>query len=498
MNSNRIINITLISMLIFFVAGVGVFFYDANNNYVINTGFTSVPLEFDPDDSSSTYEMAGVTVTVHGGFVKGIQKDTGKDSLVIRALAPLPSIAVSGNGAISINLENVNPEFYAKCIESSGQVANRIAANTLNFQLTANAATPLAIVPVIPDGNSGSAAKIVILGDNRDGYDTFEKIINQVNGISPAVVIDNGDLVFGGKPNQYRLFDQLASNISTTLLTTLGNHDIRGSGKDTYTMLYGPAYYSFDYLDSHFIFLDSSPGWSQFQAISDQQYSWLENDLRKSQGRNIFVVSHIPPVDPRSGVTQNEIANYFDKVASGDNYAEQFLDNYNSSKNMEHGFQDPEEARKFENLMSEYHVNTVFLSHIHSYFDYTKEGVRYVISGGAGAELLTKNSYYHYMIGNLDNPDTLTMVELSSPANTYIARYLATVKLFGVAMYQENKVAVTLIITGAAALGAALLTRLYLWKKKTIQKSGRLLVDIFRYSINRFKELFPLKHKPGK
>jgi hypothetical protein len=55
-------------------------------------------------------------------------------------------------------------------------------------------------------------------------------------------------------------------------------------------MLYGPAYYSFDFGGSHFVFLDSSPGWAQKRAISDEQYSWLERDLKRSQGKYIFVI----------------------------------------------------------------------------------------------------------------------------------------------------------------------------------------------------------------
>jgi len=56
------------------------------------------------------------------------------------------------------------------------------------------------------------------------------------------------------------------------------------------------------------------------------------------------------------------------------------------------------------------------LYNIHSYLEYTKGGVRYLITGGAGAELLTKNSYYHYMIAKIGDISTATIVELPSPA----------------------------------------------------------------------------------
>ena len=208
-------------------------------------------------------------------------------------------------------------------------------------------------------------------------------------------------------------------------------------------MLYGPEYYSFDFADSHFVFLDSSPGWSEKQAISDEQYTWLEKDLKKSKDKRIFVFTH---------VTTNEIPNYIDQVKSGDTWLEQKLNNYSESKSMNHGFQDPLEATKFESMMSKYHVDTVYLSHIHSYFEYTKDGVRYLISGGAGAELLTKNSYYHYLIEKVDNVKTSTVIELPSPANNYIARYVATAQLFANAMYEENPIAVVFVITGIVLL----------------------------------------------
>ena len=306
-------------------------------------------------------------------------------------------------------------------------------------------------------------------------------------------VIDNGDLVFSGKPNQYRLFDKALSTCSTTVCTTLGNHDIEGNGRDLYTMLYGPSYYSFDFEDSHFIFLDSSRGWAEKQAISDEQYAWLEKDLNKAQGMKIFVITHIPPEDPRSGTTPNEIPNLVNEIKSGKSWLEQTLDNYFATKNMNHGFQNPQEAAKFENLMSTYHVNTVYLSHIHSYLEYTKDGVRYLISGGAGAELLTENSYYHYLIAKIGDINSVTMVELPSPANSYVMRYWAAVQLFAQAIYDENPVSVVLIIAGFVLLIFVFIIKVYLWKKQPIDKTGRWLSDIGKFSVKRFKELYGKK-----
>lgn len=494
MKIKRIINIAIVILFLCLATGIGAFIYNSIHSYKISNDFVSVPLQFNPDDSSSTYQAQNAEVTVYGGFIKGIKYDSGgQESLVIRALSPLPMITVKGDAVdnVSLMIENINPDFYAKSTIESNLPMTKVAVNSLKISVAVSAGDTIKIEPMKPtDTDNTGKYQYIILGDNRDGYDTFEQIIQQINGEKPVFVIDNGDLVFSGKPNQYRLFDQMTSKISTTFCTALGNHDIRNNGRSTYTMLYGPAYYSFDFADNHFIFLDSSPGWSEKQSISDEQYTWLEKDLIKAQGKHIFVITHIPPHDPRSSVTKNEIPNYVNEVKSGENWVEQKLDNYNESKDMEHGFQDSQEAEKFENLMSTYHVDTVYLSHIHSYLEYSKDGVRYLITGGAGAELLTENSYYHYMIAKVGDIKSVTMVELPSPANNYLIRYAATVQLFANAMYKENPTAIVFVIAGLVLLVLLLIIKIYLREKQPIDTFLKGLRDIGKYAVKRFKELY--------
>jgi len=497
MNLKKIMKITIVTLCLCLVTGTGLFLYNAFHGYHINNEFTTLPLKYNPDDSSSSYSWHGADITVYGGFVKGIQKG-GKegDSLVIRALSPLPVVKLKAASvsvkSISITIENINPEFYAKSIER-GLNPIRTTVNTLKFTVSLNAGKEKRIEPAQPNNTEND--KYVVLGDSRDGYETFNQIIDQVDAITPVFVIDNGDLVFSGKPNQYRLFDRTVSKFSTTVCTTLGNHDIRGNGRGTYTELYGPKYYSFDFGNNHFVFLDSSPGWLKKRAISDEQYAWLERDLKKAQDKQIYVITHVPPEDPRKGTKPNEIQYYIDKAQrQGEGFLEQKLEAYSEDESIDHGFRDKEEAKHFENLMTKYKVNTVYLSHIHSYFDYTKNGVRYIISGGAGAELLTKNSYYHYLIAKTGTQDSLTMVQLPSPANLLIQRYAATVSLFTEAMYKENQVAVVLFITGLVLLAFLLLLFLFTKFNHRLVLLWKLIKDIEKYTSKRFKELFKGKN----
>lgn len=194
-------------------------------------------------------------------------------------------------------------------------------------------------------------------------------------------------------------------------------------------------------------------------------------------------------------MTKNEVPNYQDQIQEDKNWFVAKLDNYSETNGMNHGFQDPKEAERFENLMSTYQVDTVYLSHIHSYLEYAKDGVRYLISGGAGAELLTENSYYHYLVAQMKDPKALMMVELPSPANYSVARYTATVKLFAKAMYQENQLAVILLLIAFVLLVALLILKLYVWRRNAVHTFGTWLVDTGKFAAQRFRTLFNIQKK---
>ena len=55
MKIKRIINITIVIVCLCLVAGTGAFIYNSIHSYKINNDFTSIPLHFNPDDSSSIY-----------------------------------------------------------------------------------------------------------------------------------------------------------------------------------------------------------------------------------------------------------------------------------------------------------------------------------------------------------------------------------------------------------------------------------------------------------
>lgn len=476
-------------LLIAFALIAGISLYNGYNQFNIHENFTSIPLSFNPVDSSSTYNWNGAVVKIQGGFVKGkIINDNKVENLVLRSLSPLPSLTIKGSLAgdkfYNFRIENVNPvNIRVKSSKIDKQQVVDPHTLLIGLKLKPGEERTVQFSPVI----KAEYPEFVILGDNRNGYQTFAQILEQINAINPVFVIDNGDLVFGGEPNKYRLFYETISNLRVPLYTTLGNHDIRENGRPMYTKLFGPPYYSFDYGNDHFIFLDSSRGWAEKRAIPEEQYMWLENNLKSAAGKRIFVISHIPPIDPRSELEKNSFPEEPGIAKTG--FFERLMDNYSEYKSKDHGFPDKQEAERFENLMTKYKVDTVFTSHIHSYYSYIKGDVHYIISGGAGAELLTTDSYYHYLRVKVSSKENyIEMVQLPSPTNTIQDRYIAAAGLFANSIFKEYKTTVILI---SSILAFALLWLLYStfdrwWS--CLKFIGGWLLEVLRFALRSYKE----------
>jgi 3',5'-cyclic-AMP phosphodiesterase len=462
------------------------FILHSYKNFRVQEGFTPLPLSFDPYSSTSTYHWNGTSVSIQDGFVKGtITENNKEESLLLRALSPTPSITVKGSSDTTINLRLENISLSK--IKFGSDITNLkvIDPHTVSLTVSIKQNQVKNIkVELKPDDNP----EVVILGDNRNGYGTFSQIIDQVNGISPAFVIDNGDLVYGGEPNRYRLFYETISKLQVPLYTTLGNHDIRENGRGIYTMLFGPPYYSFDYFNNHFIFLDSSRGWSEKTAIPEVQYQWLESDLQHAQGKRIFVVSHIPPTDPRANVTPNTYPDLAPNQQTG--LIQKEMNKLSGTSDIDHAFNDKEEAKKFEGLMIKYKVDTVYLSHIHSFYSFVNNNVRYVITGGAGAELLSQNSFYHYIRAHITNKENyLEIVELPSPPNQIIDRYWAAGVMFSSSIYKEYHMLVLAIL---AYIVLILSWILWIYRKKWwpfLKRLGNWLYTVIKFSFVKYKEI---------
>ncbi len=225
---------------------------------------------------------------------------------------------------------------------------------------------------------AGEAEKFqfVVMGDNRDARpvvqpEIYRKIIQEVNLLNPDLVVIGGDLILGYTSDdslvreEWKEFKRVTGELEMKAHLVVGNHDVWDEmSQRIYVEECGELYYSFNYRGSHFIILDTELV-GEMERITGDQLKWLQKDLNKNRkAKYIFVFMHKP------------------------------LWAYEG---------EPGEAwsRDVHPLLVKYGVDIVFSSHWHTYeIDY-RDGIRYVITGGAGAPIgdyPEAGNFFHYLL----------------------------------------------------------------------------------------------------
>jgi hypothetical protein len=222
-----------------------------------------------------------------------------------------------------------------------------------------------------------------VCGDSRGGEAVYQEILHRATEDGAAFLINTGDLVQSGRASEFQAFAELMSDFSLPFYPVPGNHDSPDGLLDEFVQYSGApaAHYSFDYGLGHFVVADSHTG-----EISPRELDWLEADLAATDRPLKMVFLHHPPFDPDGT----------DHIMLRGN--------------------DP-----FMALMQAYAVSYVFAGHIHAYAEEIRDGVHYVITGGAGAPLYARDhpqAFHHYVRVTVNGPDVSTEVvriETSGP-----------------------------------------------------------------------------------
>ena len=216
-----------------------------------------------------------------------------------------------------------------------------------------------------------------VFGDNKGTKFAFEnllKLIDHDQDIPFAISL--GDVVRNGKKERYDYFlNQVRRYLSVPLLTTMGNHELRGKGRKLHYAIFGPSFYSFQIGHNYFIVLDNADK----KGIDPKQKQWLEKELSMANNYNSRIIfMHVPLYDPRGGLHHRCMAK--------------------------------KSSEMLINLFMKYHVTHIFAAHINGYFEGEWQGIPYTISGGAGAKLAGDDPdhyFFHFLKvhikhGNLD------------------------------------------------------------------------------------------------
>jgi len=286
---------------------------------------------------------------------------------------------------------------------------------------------------------SQKSFSFAVFGDNKESVKTFGGMIDRLNKSNIAFAFDDGDLVLDGDIEQYRFFLKQADKLNKPLLTAIGNHETYLNGRGNYFDLFGPFNYSFVIGRSYFIVCDNADE----RGLGGFQMEWLRGELEKSSAyQNRFVFMHVPLYDPRA-----------------------------DKQGLEHGLKDPVQAKAINDLLDRYDVTMLFTSHIHGYFKGTWGKTPYIITGGAGAELVgtdAANYFYHYIdVSVSDSGVSYDVVKVPSPGDNYIARLLHNLWLYTYAFLALHFFDIVLGLCGLYLV----LFVLY-WLEKRIERRG--------------------------
>lgn len=201
------------------------------------------------------------------------------------------------------------------------------------------------------------------LHSRREGFLAFRHLARVLEEFRPRFAISLGDLATQAARPAYARVRKLLREISVPLAVTPGNHDVVARERydaSYFHTLFGPDNLAFRIGSTGFILLNNAWG-----SLNEEQFSWLENTLREDAPPFRLVFCHKPLFDPRE----------------------------DESYSME----DRGHAERLHELFRAHSVTAVFSGHIHSLSSHMRDGVTYLISGGAGSRPVDDDAPHHYL-----------------------------------------------------------------------------------------------------
>jgi len=220
-----------------------------------------------------------------------------------------------------------------------------------------------------------------VVGNINNSIGLFErKMIPMLNRAGPDALISVGNAVSGAGEDKYRALYRTLSHLEMPYLLAVGEHEGGTFGRFNFYEHFGPFFYGFRAGDSQFLFLDgTNPDTYPFQL------HWLEQQLRDPApkhrfvfiGRPLFPAEHKTPIDSPT----------------------QYL-------------ADTTFRERLHTLFRDHGVDAVFAGSLHLFDRQERDGVTYVVTGGAGGLVLNDEiSYYHYVDVRVDEDGTRISVE---------------------------------------------------------------------------------------
>ncbi len=237
-----------------------------------------------------------------------------------------------------------------------------------------------------PADEDSSPIRFILYGDDRGGIGVHRNIARHMLDEAADFFVNTGDLVADGRNGaQWEAFFDVEDSLlrDHALFAAIGNHELVEESGASYLRYFGTAeqqrshqlYSTFRWGMARFIFLNGEG------TFLGEDRDWLERELKKA--------------DAESGLVWRIVVTHSGPFSSG-----------------MHGDNDKMHGADLPALFRQHHVDLILEGHDHIYERGASDGLRYVVSGGAGAPLYpTKQardgsrkieSTHHYVVFELD------------------------------------------------------------------------------------------------
>ena len=217
---------------------------------------------------------------------------------------------------------------------------------------------------------TGKDFVFVVLGDSRDNDTIYKKALAIAATFNPLFILHTGDVANKGTQKELNHFREMVHTAVPDIpfFVVAGNHEIVKGSKNIFKKIIGPLDYILDSakLNIRIIVLDNAD-----YTLKPQQLDYLRHQLNNTRALN-FVAIHIPPKTGRWTW---------------------------------HSFK--EGSADFTQILSDKKVPLAFCGHIHQFDEDEIKGVKYIITGGAGAPLnrwfFPGDPVYHIIVVKVKN-----------------------------------------------------------------------------------------------
>lgn len=270
-----------------------------------------------------------------------------------------------------------------------------------------------------------------VIGEANNSIGVFEReIIPHVNASEVDFLVSAGNIVSGGGEDKYRALLGTLSRLTKPYLLTFGEKEYSEFGSGRFYQRFGPHFYDVDLQSVRLIFLDSTG-----RTPTDWQERWLRDVLENDRPHPVILFIGTPLVDPA-----HETA-----------FAPQ-----------QGAWSAAPDRNRLLALLGDLGVDVVISAGAATFSDRQIDGIRHILTGGAGGFVLNDDSsFYHYLDLHVGPQGITVDVQPLDTAPTALARRIEGFWFFIYSLFYVGIWNFLLIFSGFMILGVYLFNRLF-------------------------------------